>query len=324
MYRGRRLRKTATLRNMIKETRLHKHDLIFPIFVVEGNDVKKEISSLKGMYHYSIDRLDDIVKEMQELGVLSCMLFGIPDHKDACGSEAYKEDGIIQQAIQKIKEICPEMMVIADVCMCEYTDHGHCGILNAKGEVRNDETLRYLQKIAVSYAYAGVDMVAPSDMMDGHVLALRTALDEAGYVDLPIMGYSAKYASSYYGPFREAAHSTPSFGDRRAYQMDYANSDEAMREIQADVEEGVDIIMVKPALSYLDIIQKASTTFQMPLAAYHVSGEYAMLRMAVDQGIMKEDVIMESLLAIKRAGANLIITYFALDIARKLNEERYK
>lgn len=320
MYRGRRLRKTQSLRNMIKETKLHTSEFIFPIFVVEGSNVKEEISSLKGIYHYSVDRLPELIQEMSQLQVMSCMIFGIPEHKDACGSEAYNENGITQQAIRKIKAICPEMVVIADVCMCEYTDHGHCGILNAYGEVVNDETLVYLQKIALSYAEAGVDMIAPSDMMDGHIEALRSALDAKGFVDLPIMGYSAKYASNYYGPFREAANSAPSFGNRKAYQMDYANAQEAMREIQADVEEGVDIIMVKPALAYLDIIKEASLQFDLPLAAYQVSGEYAMLNMAVEQGIMKEDVIMESLLAIKRAGATLIITYFALDIAKQLQE----
>lgn len=320
MYRGRRLRKTATLRNMTKETHLHVSDLIFPIFVVEGTNIKNEISSLKGMYHYSIDRLPELIMEMKDLKVMSCILFGIPEHKDACGSEAFHEHGITQQAIRKIKEVCPEMMVIADVCMCEYTDHGHCGILNDRGEVLNDETLEYLKKIAVSYAHAGVDMVAPSDMMDGHIEAIRSALDQEGFVDLPIMGYSAKYASNYYGPFREAANSAPSFGDRKAYQMDYANGQEAMREIQADIDEGVDIIMVKPALAYLDVMKEASLQFNIPLAAYNVSGEYAMLTMAVEQGIMKEEVIMESLLAIKRAGATLIITYFALAIAKQLKE----
>lgn len=322
MYRGRRLRMTPALRSLVKETRLDVHDLIFPIFVVEGTDIKKEIASLPGMYHYSVDRLNDIIEEMEKLDVMACLLFGIPAHKDACGSEAYRGDGVIQQAIRKIKRLCPAMVVIADVCMCEYTDHGHCGILDAAGNVQNDETLPYLQKIACSYAKAGVDMVAPSDMMDGHVEALRFALDEAGYENLPIMGYSAKYASGFYGPFREAAHSAPGFGDRRSYQMDYANGKEAMREICADIEEGADIIMVKPAMAYLDVIKEASQRFAKPLAAYQVSGEYAMLKMAVDQGIMQSDIIMESITAIKRAGADMVITYFALDIAKRLKEER--
>jgi len=317
-YRGRRLRKNAVIRSMTRETFLHKEDLIYPIFVVEGNNICEEISSLPDNYHYSVDRLDDVVKKMQSCGVRACILFGIPDHKDCVASEAYREDGVVQRAIQKIKAIDPEMYVIGDVCMCEYTDHGHCGILDEDGYVNNDKTLTYLSKIAVSYAKAGIDMVAPSDMMDGHIQALRQALDEAGYPTLPIMGYSAKFASAYYGPFREAAHSAPSFGDRKAYQMDVANGKEALREIEADIEEGVDIIMVKPAMAYLDVIKEASLNYNMPLCAYQVSGEYAMLKMAVSQGLMNESVIEESLLAIKRAGADMIITYFALEIAGKL------
>lgn len=316
-YRGRRLRKNNTIRSMMKETYLHTQDLIMPIFVVEGNGIKKEIPSLKGIYHYSCDMLEELIEEMRTQGILSCILFGIPKEKDACGSASYDEHGVVQKAIRKIKEIDDRIYVIADVCMCEYTDHGHCGILDEQGYVKNDETLTVLSKIALSYAIAGVDMVAPSDMMDGHIQAIRTTLDNNDYVNVTIMGYSAKYASSYYGPFREAAGSAPSFGDRKAYQMDYANAEEAIREIQADIEEGADVIMVKPALAYLDIIKEAST-FGTPLAAYQVSGEYAMLKMAVAEGIMSEDVIYESLLAIKRAGANLIITYFALDVAKNL------
>lgn len=254
--------------------------------------------------------------QMQEAGILSCILFGIPEHKDHCGSEAYNDDGIVQKAIRYIKTKAPDIYVIGDVCMCEYTDHGHCGILNDHGDVDNDTTLSYLSKIAVSYAKAGIDMVAPSDMMDGHIQAMRTALDEAGYATLPIMGYSAKFASSYYGPFREAAHSAPSFGDRKSYQMDCANGQEALREIEADIQEGVDIIMVKPALAYLDVI-KAASSYGVPLCAYQVSGEYAMLQMAVDQGLMNESVLDESLLAIKRAGADLIITYDALNFVKR-------
>lgn len=320
MFRGRRLRRNKTIREMMRETSLRVEDLIYPIFVVEGENIKREISSLKGNYHYSVDRLHEVVEEMNGVGVKSCILFGIPEHKDACGSEAYNPDGVVQRAIRKIKELDPEMYVIGDVCMCEYTDHGHCGILSEKGEVLNDETLLFLNKIAVSYAEAGIDMVAPSDMMDGRIASLRKALDEAGYTQLPIMSYSAKYASNYYGPFREAANSAPQFGDRKAYQMDYANGQEAMREIAADIEEGADIIMVKPALAYLDVIKEASLRFDMPVAAYQVSGEYAMLRMATEQGLMKEEVIEESLLAIKRAGADLIITYFALYMAGKLRK----
>ena len=319
-YRGRRLRKNATIRSLMSETQIHKSDLIYPIFVVEGQNIKNEISSLPGNYHYSIDRLHEAVKEMNDCGVKACILFGIPDHKDCVASEAYNENGVVQQAIKEIKRLDSTMYVIGDVCMCEYTDHGHCGILDEDGDVNNDETLKYLARIAVSYADAGIDMVAPSDMMDGHIMALRSALDEAGYTSLPIMGYSAKFASAYYGPFREAANSAPSFGDRKAYQMDYRNGNEALREIEADIQEGVDIIMVKPAMAYLDVIKEAKMNYNMPMCAYQVSGEYAMLKMAVKNGLMNESVIEESLIAIKRAGADLIITYFALEIARKLGE----
>lgn len=317
-YRGRRLRKNATIRSMMKETRVCKEDLILPIFVVEGENICREIPTLKGVYHYSVDRLDDILEQMHEAGILSCILFGIPEHKDCYGSEAYNENGIVQKAIRYIKAKAPDIYVIGDVCMCEYTDHGHCGILTENGDVDNDQTLAYLCKIALSYAQAGIDMIAPSDMMDGHIQALRKALDDANYSTLPIMGYSAKYASSYYGPFREAANSAPAFGDRKSYQMDCANSEEALREIEADIEEGVDIIMVKPALAYLDII-KAASAYHMPLCAYQVSGEYAMLQLAVDQGLMNESVLDESLLAIKRAGADLIITYDALNFVKRNN-----
>lgn len=321
-YRGRRLRNNEVTRGLMRETHLHANQLIYPIFVVEGENIKNEISSLKGIYHYSVDRLAEVVKEMQEVGVKACILFGIPEHKDACGSQAYDEHGILQQAIRKIKEIDPSMYVNGDVCMCEYTDHGHCGILDEHGQVLNDATLPYLQKITLSYANSGVDMVAPSAMMDGEIAAMRQILDENGYYDLPIMGYSAKYASAYYGPFREAAHSAPAFGNRSTYQMDVANGQEALREIAADIDEGADIIMVKPALAFLDVIKEAKLNFNMPICAYNVSGEYAMLKMAVEQGLMKESVIEESLLAIKRAGADMIITYFAIDIARKWKDEQ--
>lgn len=321
-YRGRRLRNNEVTRGLMRETHLHANQLIYPIFVVEGENIKNEISSLKGIYHYSVDRLAEVVKEMQEVGVKACILFGIPEHKDACGSQAYDEHGILQQAIRKIKEIDPSMYVIGDVCMCEYTDHGHCGILDEHGQVLNDATLPYLQKITLSYANSGVDMVAPSAMMDGEIAAMRQILDENGYYDLPIMGYSAKYASAYYGPFREAAHSAPAFGNRSTYQMDVVNGQEALREIAADIDEGADIIMVKPALAFLDVIKEAKLNFNMPICAYNVSGEYAMLKMAVEQGLMKESVIEESLLAIKRAGADMIITYFAIDIARKWKDEQ--
>ncbi|MGN1182198.1 MAG: porphobilinogen synthase [Faecalibacillus sp.] len=315
-YRGRRLRKNETIRKIMRETVVSKNDLILPIFVVEGENICREIPSLKGIYHYSVDRLDDIIAKMKQAGILSCILFGIPDHKDCMGSEAYHDNGIVQRAIRHIKEKAPEIYVIGDVCMCEYTDHGHCGILTEDGEVDNDRTLTYLCKIATSYARAGIDMVAPSDMMDGHIQAIRQALDDDGYVSLPIMGYSAKFASSYYGPFREAAHSAPSFGDRKSYQMDIANGKEALREIEADIEEGADVIMVKPALAYLDVIKDA-TQYNMPLCAYQVSGEYAMLHMAVDQGLMSESVLDESLISIKRAGADMIITYDALNFVKR-------
>lgn len=320
MYRGRRLRKNPVIRKMMRETVLQVEDFIYPLFIVEGENIKAEISTLPDVYHYSLDRLPEIIKEMETYGVMSCLLFGIPDHKDACGSSAYVEDGIIQKAIRIIKDVCPNMYVIADVCMCEYTDHGHCGILTAEGEVDNDKTLPYLSKIALSYAKAGVDMVAPSDMMDGHIEAIRNTLDEQGFTHVAIMGYSAKYASSFYGPFREAAHSAPSFGDRKAYQMDYGNQDEAMREIEADIAEGADIIMVKPAGAYLDVIERCASTFNYPLAAYQVSGEYAMLKLAIKANLIREEAMLESLIAIKRAGAKLIISYEALAFAKAQKE----
>ncbi|MCR1871291.1 porphobilinogen synthase [Longicatena caecimuris] len=320
MYRGRRLRKNSVIRDMMKETRLSAKELVYPLFVTEQPDVKQEIPAMPGVYHYSLDHLHEILDEMVETGVLSCILFGIPLHKDACGSSAYAQDGIIQKAIAYIKQEYPMLYVIADVCMCEYTDHGHCGILCEDGHVDNDVTLTYLNKIALSYAAAGVDMVAPSDMMDGHIASIRECLDAHGYQEVAIMGYSAKYASSYYGPFREAAHSAPSFGDRRSYQMDYANQEEAMREIAADIEEGADVIMVKPALAYLDIVKMAKHQFATPLCVYNVSGEYSMLKLAVAQGLVKEEVIYETMLAFKRAGADIIITYFALDIAKQLRK----
>ncbi|MEG0502443.1 MAG: porphobilinogen synthase, partial [Cellulosilyticaceae bacterium] len=263
-------------------------------------------------------------KELLALGIHSIILFGVPEHKDECGSEAYSEEGIVQKAIGKIKSIAPEMLVITDVCMCQYTSHGHCGILNDKGYVENDATLEYLSKIALSHVVAGADMVAPSDMMDGRIGHMRGVLDKNGYASSAIMAYSAKYASSFYGPFREAAHSAPSFGDRKTYQMDSANTDEALREVALDIEEGADIVMVKPALSYLDIIRRVKDNFNMPVAAYNVSGEYAMLKLAVKSGVLDEKAIYESLISIKRAGADIIITYFAKEIAKKLQEGYYE
>lgn len=314
--RPRRLRGNQVIREMIRETHLQRSNLIYPIFVVEGTHVKKEIPSLKGIFHYSIDQLEEEIKELKALGISSVILFGIPNKKDSYGKEAYSCSGIVQRAIKKIKEIMPTMYVITDVCMCQYTDHGHCGILDDTGCVENDETLMYLAKIAVSHGEAGADMVAPSDMMDGRVGAIRKALDEAGYKQLPIMAYSAKYASSFYGPFRAAAHSAPAFGDRKTYQMDSGNSDEALREVALDMEEGADLVMVKPALSYLDIIRRVKDTFNIPVVAYNVSGEYAMLKLAVENGLLDEGAIYESVLSIKRAGADLIITYFAKELCK--------
>lgn len=315
MYRGRRLRKNPVIRAMMQETRLQKEELILPIFVVEGEGIYEEISSMPQVYRYSLDRLPILLDEMIRKGIYSCILFGIPEHKDETGSSAYASAGIVQRAIRYIKDYHEKFYVIGDVCMCEYTSHGHCGILNEQHEVDNDATLPYLARIAVSYARAGVDMIAPSDMMDGHIAFLRNALDEAGYAQLAIMGYSAKFASSFYGPFREAADSAPCFGDRRAYQMDQANGREAQREIDADIAEGADVVMVKPALSYLDVVARAKDRINLPICVYNVSGEYSMLMNAVKQGLMKEDVIYESVLSMKRAGADLIITYFALYLA---------
>ena len=322
MFRGRRLRMNPTIRSLVRENRLQAADFIYPVFVVEGKGIKEEIASMPAQYHYSVDCLDPLLDEMKNLGIRACLLFGIPDHKDACGSEAYNENGIIQRAIRYIRSYDPQMYIIADVCMCEYTDHGHCGILDSHGMVKNDETVSYLQRIALSYARAGADMVAPSDMMDGRIGAIRSALDENGFEYVPLMAYSAKYASNFYGPFREAAHSAPGFGDRKSYQMDPANSKEAMREIAADLQEGADAIIIKPALPYLDIMKEASQRFDVPLCAYNVSGEYAMLVAAVQNGWMKPDVIEESLLCMKRAGANMIITYFALYMAKRLKDEK--
>ena len=318
LKRPRRLRISKAMRNLVRETKIDVDDLIYPLFVVEGENIKEEIPSLPDVYHFSVDMLEAEIKEIVELGIEHVIMFGIPAEKDACGSEAFADNGIVQRAVRKIKEVAPEMNVITDVCMCQYTSHGHCGILTEKGYVDNDQTLEYLAKIAVSHAKAGADMVAPSDMMDGRIGALRNALDENGFETVGIMAYSAKYASSFYGPFRDAANSAPSFGDRKTYQMDPANSTEALRECALDIEEGADIIMVKPALSYLDVIRRVKDNFDMPLCAYNVSGEYSMLKLAVKEGILNEDAIMEAVTSIKRAGADMIITYFAKDIAKKI------
>ncbi len=313
--RPRRLRLNDTIREMVRETRVDVKDLIYPLFVTHGKNIKQEINSLPGVYRFSVDTLVDEVKEIHSLGIPAVLIFGVPSVKDEMGSEAYADDGIVQRAVRVVKETEPSMIVITDVCMCGYTRHGHCGIVE-NGYVTNDRTVEFIARIALSHARAGADMVAPSDMMDGRVRAIRKQLDEEGYVNVLIMAYSAKYASAFYSPFREAAHSAPQFGDRRSYQMDTANSDEAMREIQIDIEEGADIVMVKPALSYLDIIRRARESFNVPVAAYNVSGEYAMVKAAAKMGWVDERaVVMEILTSIKRAGADMIITYFAKDVA---------
>lgn len=315
--RMRRLRLNANIREVFAETVLRKEDLIYPLFVKDGVNEVEDIKSLKGQKQYTVDKLDEVIKELKDLGIRSVILFGVPEHKDACGSGAYAKDGVVQRAIRKIKEFDKDFIVIGDVCMCEYTDHGHCGILH-EGYVDNDETVSYLQKIAVSMAEAGVDIVAPSDMMDGRVAKIREALDDAGYINVSIMSYASKFASNYYGPFRDAAGSAPSFGDRKQYQMDYRNKREALREILLDVDEGADMLIVKPAMAYGDIIKLAAEETKLPIVAYSVSGEYAMLYDAVANGLVKEDIIMETMLSFKRAGANLIITYFAKYLAERL------
>ncbi|HEY2866313.1 MAG TPA: porphobilinogen synthase [Pyrinomonadaceae bacterium] len=314
----RRLRKSAALRDMFRETALSSADFIYPLFIVEGENVKKEISSMPSQYQLSVDSALRECEELTDLNLKSIMLFGIPNEKDEVGSGAYADDGIIQTAARAIKERFPEMIVVTDVCLCEYTSHGHCGVVEG-GYVHNDKTLELLAKEAVSHAQSGADIIAPSDMMDGRIGAIRTALDANGFSDTPIMAYSAKYSSAFYGPFREAAESTPQFGDRKTYQMDYGNSDEAMREIALDIQEGSDIVMVKPALSYLDVIRRAKDNFNMPICAYNVSGEYSMVKAAAQNGWLDgEKVMMEILTSIKRAGADVIITYFAKEAARLL------
>ena len=316
LRRPRRLRKSAAIRDLVRETVLNVNDLIYPLFVVEGENIKEEIPSLPEVYHFSLDKLEEEIKEIKDLGIQHVILFCIPDEKDAFGKEAYNDNGIVQKAIRKIKEIDPDMCVTTDVCMCQYTSHGHCGILTEKGYVDNDQTLEYLTKIAVSHAKAGADMVAPSDMMDGRIQAMREGLDAQGFETVAIMSYSVKYASSFYGPFRDAAGSAPSFGDRKTYQMDPANSNEALIEAELDVLEGADMLMVKPALSYLDVIRRVKDNFDLPLVAYNVSGEYSMLKLAVKEGLLNESAIYEAVMSIKRAGADIIITYFAKDIAK--------
>ena len=318
IYRPRRLRAKENLRRLVRETALSVDDLIYPMFVMHGNDTAIEISAMPGCYQYSVDRLVIAAKELVTLGIPGTILFGIPASKNPLGTEAYAEDGIIQQAVRAIKDAVPDLLVITDVCLCEYTDHGHCGLIEAN-EVQNDPTLELLAKESLSHARAGADVIAPSDMMDGRVGAIREALDENGYENIPIMAYSAKYASAFYGPFREAAESAPQFGDRRSYQMDPANAEEALREVALDIQEGADILMVKPALAYLDVIHRVKTEFQVPVAAYNVSGEYAMIKAAAQNGWIDEArVALETLTSIKRAGADMILTYFAKSVVEWL------
>lgn len=321
VVRARRLRSSETMRRLVRENHLTVDDLIYPLFATNGEGVNNPISSMPGVSQMSVDLILKECDEVVRLGIPAVLLFGIPAYKDEKGSSAYDENEAVQKAIRAIKEKYPDLLVIPDLCMCEYTSHGHCGILDEKGNVLNDETLSILAKIGLSYAKAGADMVAPSDMMDGRVGAIREALDAHGYTNIPIMAYSAKYASGFYGPFREVAESTPQFGDRRGYQMDPANTDEALKEVWLDIEEGADIVMVKPALPYLDIIRRIKDEFQMPVAAYNVSGEYAMIKAAALNGWLDEErVVMEALTGMKRAGADIIITYHAKDVAKWLRE----
>lgn len=324
--RMRRTRGNALIRQMIAETSLQISDFIYPLFIVEGSQIKREIPSLPDVYHFSVDRLEEEIRELVALGIKAVLLFGVPNEedKDEKGTAAYDEQGVVQRATRKIREITDDILVITDVCMCEYTSHGHCGLLDKDGVVQNDPTTKELAKIALSHARAGAHIVAPSDMMDFRVAEIRRALDQNGYQDIPIMAYSAKYASNYYGPFREAAGSAPSFGDRKSYQMDYHNSDEALMEIALDMEEEADFVIVKPALAYLDIIRRVKDNCNTHIVAYNVSGEYAMLKNAVKNGMVDEAVIYETLIAIKRAGAKNIITYHAKDIAKQCKEGSFE
>jgi porphobilinogen synthase len=318
IYRPRRSGATQDSENSIRETSLEPRNFIYPLFVGPGRGKVQPVSSMPGVAQWSVDRVVDECADVQSLGILAVILFGIPERKDAIGSEAYADSGVVQQAIRAIKEKLPDLLVITDVCLCEYTDHGHCGVIK-NGDVDNDSTLELLAKEALSHAQAGADIIAPSDMMDGRVGAIRKALDDDGFAQTPIMAYAAKYASGFYGPFREAAESTPQFGDRRSYQMDPANTDEALREVELDIREGADIVMVKPALAYLDVIYRVKEKFGYPVAAYNVSGEYSMIKAAGEQGWIDEPrIMMEVLFAIRRAGADMILTYFAKDAARLL------
>ncbi len=323
LYRPRRLRESALIRRMVRETRLSVENLILPLFAVHGRGIREPIASMPGVARLSLDELAKEAKDAASMGIPAILLFGIPATKDPRGSEAYAEDGIVQQAARMIKETIPDLLVITDVCLCQYTSHGHCGVVE-DGRVKNDPSVDLLARVALSQAEAGADIVAPSDMMDGRVAAIREALDEGGYSETPIMAYSAKYASAFYGPFREAAESAPQFGDRRSYQMDPGNVVEALREVGLDVDEGADIVMVKPALPYLDVIARVKQEFGLPLAAYSVSGEYAMIKAAGRLGWLDEErVVMEALTAIRRAGADLVITYLAKEAARLLERQRF-
>jgi len=320
LYRPRRLRVSETIRRMVRETQLSVDGLVLPFFAVHGRAVRREVVSMPGVFQLSVDELVRDAKEAAALGIPAVLLFGLPAVKDAVGSEAYARDGIVQQAVRALKDSISDLAVITDVCLCEYTSHGHCGVVE-RGRVKNDPTLELLARTALSHAEAGADLVAPSDMMDGRVGAIREALDEAGHEEVSILAYAAKYASGFYGPFREAAESAPQFGDRRAYQMDPANAEEALREVALDLDEGADLVMVKPALAYLDVLWRVKSEFGVPVAAYSVSGEYAMLKAAARLGWLEEErVMLETLTAIKRAGADLIVTYFARDAARLLQE----
>jgi porphobilinogen synthase len=317
-YRLRRFRRTENLRRMIRETVLTVDNLVYPLFVMPGKDIKNPVRSMPGVFQFSVDQLLEELKSVVRLKIPGIILFGLPQEKDERGSEAHSQTGVVQEAVRAIKDKYPELVIITDVCLCEYTSHGHCGILHGQ-EVDNDSTLDVLAKVAVSHARAGADIVAPSDMMDGRVGAIRHALDENGFDQVAILAYSAKYCSAFYGPFRDAADSAPQFGDRRAYQMDMANTDEALREVDLDIDEGADMVMVKPALAYLDVIYRVKTEFERPVAAYNVSGEYSMIKAAAAQGWLDEKrVMMETLMAIRRAGASLILTYFAKDAAEIL------
>lgn len=318
--RHRRLRQNDTIRRMVRETSVQKDDLIYPLFVTEGENKKNDIPSMPGIYQWSLDRIEEELQKVVDHGIPAVLLFGVPDHKDAVGTSAYDDRGIVQKATALIKEKFPSLMVIADTCLCEFTDHGHCGIIE-NGEVVNDESLEMLTRTAVSQAKAGADIIAPSNMMDGFVTAIRQGLDEAGFGHTPLMSYAVKYASAFYGPFRDAAGSAPSFGDRNTYQMDPANRQEAIREAESDVLEGADFLMVKPALSFLDVVREMKDRFSLPLVTYNVSGEYAMVKAASQNGwIDEKKVVIESLTAMKRAGADLIMTYFAIDMAQWIDE----